>query len=254
MPRAKRTLPVKPHEREWFARLVTTTWPDQPPDQCHPCARTYTPQIRSGPYTGRSVIRLLWCTHHGKELRAGEQLHQTCQTPNCGNVHHWTRMSEEAQRIRDAWFSGAFKNVKDVVQHLNSPYARVTANQIITRRRHAALPDSKQERNLRNQGLLPNQESDLMVQTDGRIIGPDGRIFQNIRQAELATNLDRAVIASYLNRAEPINGWRYHPGEIHDVPGYDTGLDLRKGLNPDVRQGVNFRRGCPDLPLDNEAP
>ena len=254
MPRAKSTRPITdPKELQWLVRLMANTW-SEPFDhsQCRKCVRIYTPQVRSGVYQGRSIIRLAWATKHRTKLGAGITLHQTCGTPHCGNLDHWMTRGEEAQRLREAWYSGSYKSVQECVDDIKSPYARVTANQVITRRKHKTLPDVPAEKKLRNEGLLPNGTSTLEFHTDGRIIGPDGHIYRNIREAEISTDIPRTIIACHLNKQNPTGGWRYNPGQLaDDCLNWGDDLDMRPGVPPEARQGINIRKGCPDLVLDN---
>jgi hypothetical protein len=57
----------------------------------------------------------------------------------------------------------------------------------------------------------PEPEQQEAVDTGtGRIVGPDGTVYQDIRRAEVATGEDRQAIAESLNSGT--GHWRYEPG------------------------------------------
>jgi hypothetical protein len=81
-----------------------------------------------------------------------------------------------------------------------------TIHAALARKTWAEVGATEQER----VDLCEQEECADEIQTTGRIVSPDGAVFANVRAAEVATGLDRIVIATAL-RTEG-SGWTYEPG------------------------------------------
>lgn len=117
-----------------------------------------------------------------------------------------SRLSDsDVVEIRELWVLGVSQpRIAEAYQ-----IAQSTVSRICRRLRHRSVPPSERELAELQVSLV---ESDLEIATTGRIQWWDGQAWQtypDIRRAELASGLDRGVIASAC--LQKSSNWRYEP-------------------------------------------
>lgn len=240
MPASQRIAPWKSVEDlTWLWNQIERIWGklnQSPDDSCVPCKRSTLPQInRYKKSRGVSLLRVAWATSHKQTLVQGEQLTRQCETPRCGNLGHYTRKSEEVMALREEWHSGKYQTIRELHRGYGEAHGKhySSVREFVQRVSYKELPDTPSERKRRDNGELPNKESQKEFHTTGRVIYiPTDTAYQNIRAAEVDTGQDRQAIAKSLNAGK--GDWKYEDGEyapslaiLWDTVDEYSGLSIR---------------------------
>ena len=179
-----------------------------------------------------AAVRLAWALVRG-EVEAPLQLRPRCGTAGCVHPLHVDEGGSDKLTRSDVltirasyWFHGRTQ------RGLADAYGvtQVAIHYIVTRATwsHVEPLVGETEAIEGRRAVVPEVEEydgPLIPVGTGRIVGPDGAVYEDIRAAERASGVDRQVIASELNVAE--GSWSYEAGEAGPVEfvAYGDGLD-----------------------------
>ena len=137
--------------------------------------------------------------------------------------------------LREEWHSGKYQTIRELHRGYGEAHGKhySSVREFIQRVSYKALPDTPAERKRRDNGELPNKESQKDFHITGRVVyTPTGNTYPDIRRAEVATGQDRQAIAKSLNTGK--GDWKYEAGDytpdiaiLWDTVDEYSGLSIR---------------------------
>lgn len=175
----------------------------------------------------------------GVTLGHRDRLVTVCDTYLCGNPEHWMIGNPKAQLVKELYYQAQ-------LQDAPVPAAAI-ARQLGTTERYAQkaiqymwrkAPDTPSQAAMREQGRLPNDEDTRTFVITGRIIYvPANIVYEDVRQAEVSTGIDRIEIAKSCNTNAFPFCYERSIAQLHETINlYDGTVDI-KGNGMSIGRG-----------------